>query len=64
MKNMMLGADQILDTFSINHSKEETSDSISTESKGGIKAIMDSLPELWDDKEYEEEYNVKSFDAV
>ena len=62
MKNMMHGSDPILETFSSDHHQEENNDKMSPESKKGIKAIMDSLPELWDDKLYEEEYNVTSFD--
>ena len=61
MKNMMHGSDQILETFSSEYSKEEDRDNLSSESKSGMKAIMDSLPELWDDKQYEDEYNVKAF---
>ena len=51
----VLKVDQILETFSSEYSKEEVRDNLSSESKSGMKAIMDSLPELWDDKQYEDE---------
>ena len=66
MTSMMNSSDQILDLFSF---EEDSSDKQSIESltkanKGGIKAIMDTLPELWDVKEYEDEYNVTSFEDI
>ena len=39
-------------------------ESLAKANKGGIKAIMDTLPELWDVKEYEDEYNVTSFEDI
>jgi len=34
---------------------------VSSKKKGGIKAVLENLEELWDDSQYEEEYNLTSF---
>ena len=28
---------------------------------GSIKAILENMPELWDDRQYEEEYDIKNY---
>ena len=29
--------------------------------KGGVKAVLESLPELWEEDQYTEEYNMDTF---
>jgi TATA-binding protein-associated factor len=68
--------DQILDLFNLNESLdgpenptaeggEEHMVDINGEVKEkGKKGFLDDLGELWDDKQYEEEYNLDSFLAT
>ncbi len=68
--------DQILDLFSLNETldgpenpraegDEENMVDINGEVKEkGKKGFLDDLGELWDDKQYEEEYNLDSFLAT
>ena len=51
--------DQVLDLFSLDSvgaSKDQDGSS-----GGGAKAVLDNLPELWNEEQYSEEYNMDSF---
>jgi TATA-binding protein-associated factor len=65
-----MDTDQILDLFnvskddesSISHKKKiKNADGVSADGLGNAKAVLENLETLWDDKEYEEEYNIDSF---
>lgn len=61
-----MDTDQILDLFNVSNEKDSgkkkaKSSDVSTEGLGNAKAVLDNLEALWDDKEYEEEYNIDSF---
>jgi TATA-binding protein-associated factor len=62
-----MDTDQILDLFSVPggtgeekaHQKKDVEGDVVK--KGGPKAILDNLETLWDEKQYEEEYNIDNF---
>ncbi|CAO3683683.1 unnamed protein product [Rhizopus stolonifer] len=61
-----MDTDQILDLFNIGgqegaRRKQKAESSGSSEGMGAAKAVLENLENLWDDKEYEEEYNIDSF---
>ncbi|KAI9477717.1 MAG: hypothetical protein EXX96DRAFT_567910 [Benjaminiella poitrasii] len=61
-----MDTDQILDLFSVGNEDESTkkkakNNDIATEGLGPAKAILEDLEALWDDKDYQEEYNIDSF---
>ena len=66
MNSMMSESDQIFDLFSLHEDSKDKNDrkEITNTAKVGLKAIMESLPELWNVKEYEDEYNVTSFEEL
>ncbi|VEN44259.1 unnamed protein product [Callosobruchus maculatus] len=55
-----MGTDQVLDLFS--HTPNNLRDGTSgSKSNMGMKAFLESLPELWDPKQYENEYDLSQF---
>lgn len=55
-----MGTDQLLDLFS--HSGNNSMDSNSNSKPNtSVKAILESLPELWDTKQYDNEYDLTQF---
>ncbi|XP_018561856.1 TATA-binding protein-associated factor 172 isoform X1 [Anoplophora glabripennis] len=55
-----MGTDQLLDLFS--HKPGWSGDGgSSSRSNGGVRAILESLPELWDSRQYENEYDLSQF---
>ncbi|KAJ8933842.1 hypothetical protein NQ314_013764 [Rhamnusium bicolor] len=55
-----MGTDQLLDLFS--HKPNSGGDGGSgSRSNGGMKAILESLPDLWDTKQYDNEYDLSQF---
>lgn len=55
-----MGTEQILDLFSNKPSSSGQSGNSRT-SVGGVKTILETLPELWDQRQYEEEYDLSQF---
>ncbi|CAH1116110.1 unnamed protein product [Phaedon cochleariae] len=55
-----MGTDQLLDLFSHKSTggREGSSD---PKSNTGVKSILESLPELWDTKQYDSEYDLSQF---
>ena len=51
---------QVLDLFSLSGGPEEGGRGGAGE-KGGVKAVLESLPELWEEDQYTEEYNMDTF---
>lgn len=60
-----MDTDQILDLFNIGDDnevkKKQPKDNVSAEGLGAAKAVLENLESLWDEKDYEEEYNIDSF---
>ncbi|XP_051883424.1 TATA-binding protein-associated factor 172 isoform X1 [Pristis pectinata] len=55
-----MGTDQLLDLFTLDKDGQENKGSGSTE-KSSVKAILENLGELWDQQQYDTEYNLDSF---
>lgn len=55
-----MGTDQLLDLFSHNGNNSRENNS-NTKSNSGVKAILESLPELWDTRQYDQEYDLSQF---
>ncbi|XP_060522113.1 TATA-binding protein-associated factor 172 [Cylas formicarius] len=54
-----MGTEQLLDLFSHNAGSDEGASS--SKGSNGVKAILESLPELWDHKQYDEQYDLSNF---
>lgn len=62
-----MGTDQLLDLFSLD--EKVKGESLAGSSKGrnpamkkeSMQSVIDSLGELWDESQYESEYNLDSF---
>ncbi|XP_017770468.1 PREDICTED: TATA-binding protein-associated factor 172 [Nicrophorus vespilloides] len=57
-----MGTEQLLDLFSHKPTPGGGSQEAGSSSgKPGVKSILEALPELWDDKQYEDEYDLSQF---
>lgn len=56
-----MGTEQLLDLFSNKPGGGKDSNGTASSSNNGMKAILDSLPELWEHKQYEDEYDLSQF---
>lgn len=58
-----MGVDQLLDLFSHGPgtSNNLTGNGGKPSAPGGMKAILETLPDLWDQKQYEDEYDLTQF---
>lgn len=61
-----MGTDQLLDLFELSSSGGQDKDATTAGRNGdgngvSMKAMLDNLPELWDVKQYENEYDLSSF---
>lgn len=54
-----MATEQLLDLFS--HKPSSQSNNSSKTSSGGVKAILEALPDLWDQNQYEDEYDLSQF---
>ena len=52
--------DQVLDLFSLDSGPASKAQEPSS-GGGGVKSVLDNLPELWNEEQYSEEYNMDSF---
>jgi len=66
LRNM--DTDQLLDLFNLSPAVADTPSKSSTSEPPmdstlpkGVRSVLDSLGELWDDSQYNEEYNISSF---
>lgn len=50
-----MATDSVVDLFSLS---ETASAKASSKANKGVKAVLDSLPELWDQTQYDEEYDI------
>uniref|UniRef100_A0A8C3AU39 B-TFIID TATA-box binding protein associated factor 1 n=1 Tax=Cyclopterus lumpus TaxID=8103 RepID=A0A8C3AU39_CYCLU len=53
-----MGTDQLLNLFSLDKKGEQSS---ATSGKTSMKSVLDGLGELWDQQQYDTEYNLDSF---
>ncbi|XP_030628139.1 TATA-binding protein-associated factor 172 [Chanos chanos] len=57
-----MGTDQLLNLFTLDKDeKSEKSEPSSSSGKASMKSVLDGLGELWDQQQYENEYNLDSF---
>lgn len=62
-----MGTDQLLDLFSLDDKKKgqsaapSTSGSENLNKKESFSAILENLGDLWDEEQYESEYNIDNF---
>jgi len=59
-----MATDQLLDLFSLGNGKNDftNKDSAGNSSSGtGMKNLLENLPELWDSKQYDSEYDLSNF---
>ncbi|XP_061645267.1 TATA-binding protein-associated factor 172 isoform X2 [Phyllopteryx taeniolatus] len=58
-----MGTDQLLNLFTLDKSDrgERGEQSTSTSGKASMKSVLDGLGELWDQQQYDSEYNLDSF---
>ena len=54
-----MGADQLFDLYS--HKPSAGSGNSSDGAGGSVKTILETLPELWDQKQYDDEYDLSQF---
>uniref|UniRef100_A0A2A4JRU2 TATA-binding protein-associated factor 172 n=1 Tax=Heliothis virescens TaxID=7102 RepID=A0A2A4JRU2_HELVI len=55
-----MGTDQLLDLFNLSGSNSAPQ-SQQQPGPSGMKSVLETLPDLWDDKQYEEEYDMTNF---
>ncbi|KAF7266582.1 hypothetical protein GWI33_020089 [Rhynchophorus ferrugineus] len=56
-----MGTEQLLDLFSNKPSYSRGEGSSTSKSSNGVKSLLESLPELWDHRQYDEEYDLTQF---
>ena len=59
-----MATDQLLDLFSLDSEKkgaESNKDDRQSDGKMTMKSVLDNMDELWDSKQYDDEYNLDSF---
>ena len=68
-----MGTDQLLDLFSLDSSSESKKNKSATaaaasspaepteEKRGSMKSVLENMGELWDERQYEDEYNLETF---
>lgn len=54
-----MGTGQLLDLFS--HKPITSGGAGSNSVTGSVKTMLENLPDLWDDKQYEDEYDLSQF---
>lgn len=55
-----MGTDQLLDLFTLEHQVEKDASAGSSPSKG-VKAMLQNMTEVWEESEYDNEYDVTNF---
>ncbi|XP_060697914.1 TATA-binding protein-associated factor 172 isoform X1 [Hemiscyllium ocellatum] len=56
-----MGTDQLLDLFTLDKDGQEDKGSSNSSGKPTVKAILENLGELWDQQQYDTEYNLDNF---
>ncbi|VVC86555.1 unnamed protein product, partial [Leptidea sinapis] len=54
-----MGTDQLLDLFQL--ASGPPAGGVAERAGAGARSVLDALPDLWDDKQYEEEYDMANF---
>lgn len=55
-----MGTDQLLDLFNLSENEKDNKKT-SNKSSGSVKSMLENLPELWDDNQYAEEFDITQF---
>lgn len=55
-----MGTDQLLDLFNLSENGKD-SKKPSSKNSGSMKSMLENLPELWDDNQYAEEFDMTQF---
>lgn len=55
-----MGTDQLLDLFNL-HENDQNNAKNDNKSGSSMKNVLENLPELWDDRQYDEEYDLSQF---
>ena len=54
-----MATDSVVDLFSLREApSQDAADQKAHKVGGGVKAVLDSLPELWDQTQYDDEYDI------
>lgn len=57
-----MGTEQLLDLFSLEAKSDSSRQSNQEGAKGaGLKGVLEGVQELWDEKQYEDEYDLSKF---
>lgn len=59
-----MGTDQLFDLFNLTDNNAQSTNAIESGASGGsvtMKQALTELPELWEDKQYDEEYDLTQF---
>ena len=56
-----MGTDQLLDLFSLENKGPDKKKNPDGTPQTGMKAILENLEELWDESQYESEYDMDNF---
>ena len=59
-----MATDQLFDLFSLDDDEDdETTNEANKggQTRGGVKALLENLPELWDDSQYSAEYDLEAY---
>ncbi|KAL0178494.1 hypothetical protein M9458_027388, partial [Cirrhinus mrigala] len=58
-----MGTEQLLNLFTLDKNDKEKSEAAASSSSGkaSMKSVLDGLGDLWDQQQYENEYNLDSF---
>ena len=57
-----MATDQLFDLFSLDESEISNEDENQDKrANGGVKALLENLPELWDDSQYSSEYDMDAY---
>ncbi|XP_059619603.1 TATA-binding protein-associated factor 172 [Phlebotomus argentipes] len=56
-----MGTDQLLDLFKLTDQKASPVERKGPNDRVSMKTVLETLPELWEDREYEEEYDLTQF---
>lgn len=56
-----MGTDQLLDLFNLSENEKDNKKTQSRASGTTMKGMLENLPELWDDNQYAEEFDMTQF---
>lgn len=55
-----MGTDQLLDLFNLSENEKDNRKQ-QAKTSGSVKSMLENLPELWDDNQYAEEFDMNQF---